>query len=237
MPLAGDRGGPRGDVTRCAVAYRRTVMSERIRRWRPAGAGGVGVVRTWLLPVALAATQVLVWPGLGWWLGPEPAPALVAVVLSAAGLATVALGLRMRAPVTALVALTLVVSISDAVLPRPASMEIMAFGEPIALYSVAARRPLRAGLVACAVLPFVDGAVELARSGAGLSVLGEFVASALVTGGVFALGRSRYRWRGARPATADRLARAERERRAAATAERERLARELHDVAAHHLTS
>jgi signal transduction histidine kinase len=194
-------------------------------------------VRTWLLPAALATTQVLVWPGIDWWLGPDPAPATLAVGLAATGLATVALGLRMRAPATAFVALTLVVGVANAVLPRPAHVEIMALGEPIALYSVAARRPLRTGLVACAVLPFVDGAVELARSGPGLPVLGEVVASALLMGLVFALGRSRHRWRGARQETADRLARAERERRTAATAERERLARELHDVAAHHLTS
>src|SRR6266545_1172092 len=54
---------------------------------------------------------------------------------------------------------------------------------------------------------------------------------------VLALGRSRYRWRAARQEAADQLARAEADSRSAATAERQRLARELHDVAAHHLTS
>jgi signal transduction histidine kinase len=54
---------------------------------------------------------------------------------------------------------------------------------------------------------------------------------------VFVLGRSRRRWHATRDAVTARLATADAERRFAAAAERGRLARELHDVTAHQLTS
>ncbi|HWS37115.1 MAG TPA: histidine kinase, partial [Actinoplanes sp.] len=54
---------------------------------------------------------------------------------------------------------------------------------------------------------------------------------------VVALGRRRARWNAARADAARRLAAAQRTERQAADAERRRLARELHDVTAHHLTS
>jgi signal transduction histidine kinase len=55
--------------------------------------------------------------------------------------------------------------------------------------------------------------------------------------GVAAGGRVRRRWVADRVGAAHRLAEAEEVRREAAVAERRRLARELHDVTAHHLTS
>src|SRR6266542_2069629 len=150
-------------------------------------------VRNWLLPILLATAQVAVWPGLAWWLGPEPDRGSVAVGLVATGLAAVALGRRRRSPRLSL-AVTPLVAINDTVL-------------------------------------------SLVRNGFARGRLGEAMVNFVILALVLALGRSRYRWRAARQEAADQLARAEADSRSAATAERQRLARELHDVAAHHLTS
>src|SRR6266508_3854220 len=194
-------------------------------------------VRNWLLPILLATAQVAVWPGLAWWLGPEPDRGSVAVGLVATGLAAVALGRRRRSPVAALVAVTVVVTVAQLSLANDADLGLVSIGEAIALYSVTARRSLRLSLAVTPLVAINDTVLSLVRNGFARGRLGEAMVNFVILALVLALGRSRYRWRAARQEAADQLARAEADSRSAATAERQRLARELHDVAAHHLTS
>jgi signal transduction histidine kinase len=194
-------------------------------------------VRSWLLPILLAAAQVAAWPGLAWWLGPQPDRGSVAVGLVATALAAVALGPRRRSPLASLVAVTVVVTVAQLSLPRDATLDIIGIGEPIALYSVTARRSLHLSLAAMPILAVNDAVLSIIREGFARGRLGDALGNTVILALVLALGRSRYRWRAARQDAAGQLAQAEADRRSAAAAERQRLARELHDVAAHHLTS
>src|SRR6266545_3162695 len=166
-------------------------------------------VRNWLLPILLATAQVAVWPGLAWWLGPEPDRGSVAVGLVATGLAAVALGRRRRSPVAALVAVTVVVTVAQLSLANDADLGLVSIGEAIALYSVTARRSLRLSLAVTPLVAINDTVLSLVRNGFARGRLGEamvnFVILALVL--VLALGRSRYRWQAARQEAADQLAR------------------------------
>ncbi|MQY06839.1 sensor histidine kinase [Actinomadura macrotermitis] len=109
--------------------------------------------------------------------------------------------------------------------------------DAVALYSVAVHRPRRTAMIGAAAawlaqflayLPTRDGPADAAMS--------EFfgVLSYVV---ITALGQLRRQHRARRAALAERLAAAGRERRDAAASERRRLARDLHDVAGHHLSA
>ncbi|GIJ44780.1 hypothetical protein Val02_16660 [Virgisporangium aliadipatigenens] len=145
-----------------------------------------------------------------------------------------ALAWRLRAPFASYV--VCIVGVTTAVYSLPDETIIpIIFADLIALYSVAARRPPRALLGATALgltsqiiqLPAVPPAQRGMTFAMGLLIY-------VLTVG---LGRARGRWRDGREEAARQLARAEEERRRAAVAERDRLARELHDVTAHHLTA
>ncbi|MFD4574602.1 sensor histidine kinase [Streptomyces sp. NPDC058417] len=190
--------------------------------------------RNWLLPALLAAAQLA-------WLGPAagpagvtpPGPAATAAVLVAVAVETVALGRRRREPVQALAGALLAVLIGST------AWDAGYFGVSalIALYSVAVRRPVPVALRALAAAVAVEWLLSLARLGAGAAVLPEWAIAALVYVGCAAAGEGRRQWLGGRSAAARRLAGAEEARRRAGDRERRRLARELHDVSAHHLTS
>ena len=107
----------------------------------------------------------------------------------------------------------------------------------VALYTVAAHESRRRALIAAGVLEVgvVLASVRFAPTGDG--VLGSFVfLSGLVTTALF-LGTTRRARRATLAALVDRAERLERERdqqtRLAATAERTRIAREMHDIVAH----
>jgi signal transduction histidine kinase len=203
---------------------------------RPIVIAVMGVLRSWLLPALLAACQAALWPGLPLLLDRPLDRVEVAAALAATALATTALGWRRRAPVGALVVITPALTLGLVATPRD-SLVVLLFADVIALYSVGARRPARVTFAVTVALIVWQAAVGVvlyrdARDYIGNVVLG--VVMYLLAAG---LGRSRRRWRAARREAADRLARAEADRRQASVQERQRLARELHDVSAHHLTS
>jgi signal transduction histidine kinase len=117
----------------------------------------------------------------------------------------------------------------------------------VLLYSVAAYRPRKASVAAllvCLAGSAVAGLAWLSRGGPGPDFLVRFAFATALFGGFFllawVLGDSmRYR-RGYYAALEDKAARLEAERHAqakiAAAAERARIARELHDIVAHHVS-
>ncbi|QES43781.1 histidine kinase [Streptomyces venezuelae] len=193
-------------------------------------------IRHWLLPVLLTALQLAYWPGRAL---REDDPAVGAVqsaaALAAAAALTAGLAVRRRRPVAA--ALT-VEAVLLACLPLPQDATLVhALGVLIALYSVAVRCPGRTVAVVGPVLALCEAGRSVLVLDSGTEAAGEAVVNCVLFLTVVGLGRSRRRWLAGRRSAARELARAESERARAALTERERLARELHDVSAHHLTS
>jgi signal transduction histidine kinase len=109
----------------------------------------------------------------------------------------------------------------------------------VALYTVAAREPRRVAVGAGAVLE-VGGVLAAFRFAPAGDVLGSVVFLSGLVAAAFFIGTTVQTRRAYLGALVDRAARAERERdqqaRLAASTERARLARELHDIVAHSLT-
>ncbi|MEU6124599.1 histidine kinase [Streptomyces sp. NPDC047123] len=192
-------------------------------------------IRTWLLPALLAIQQLAYWPGRAL----RDADPVGAVPLTAAlvlaVVVTAALGARRDRPVAA--ALTVEAALVAGVfLPEDATL-LHALGVLVALYSVTVRCPGRTALVVGAVLAVCEAGRSAFLVDSGVEAGGEAVINSVAFLTVAGLGRSRRRWLAGRRGAALELARAESERSRAALTERERLARELHDVSAHHLTS
>ncbi|MEO3925808.1 histidine kinase [Micromonosporaceae bacterium B7E4] len=194
----------------------------------------MGLVRDWLLPAVLAVAQLAYWPGAGLLTGradPEALAGLLATVCCA-----VALGWRRRAPVRTLGTVLLAQTLGRLAVP-PDALALATLADVIAFYSVAVRRPLRTAAPAGAVLVGWAAVLSLPVYGFGPSYLAEVLVALVVYPGTLGLGRSRRRWHAARAVAAARLVEAEAARQRAASTERHRLARELHDVSAHHLTA
>ncbi|MGN9914291.1 sensor histidine kinase [Phytohabitans sp. LJ34] len=196
----------------------------------------MGVLRSWLLPALLAAGQAALWPGLPLLLDRPVDRVEVAAALAATALACGALEWRRRSPVGALFVIMPALTLGLLATPRD-SLVVLLFADAIALYSVGARRPARVTFAVTVALMAWQATIGLVlyrdfREYTGNVVIG-IVVYLLAAG----LGRSRRRWLAARRDAADRLALAEADRRQASVQERQRLARELHDVSAHHLTS
>ncbi|MDK1474589.1 histidine kinase [Streptomyces sp. 549] len=190
-----------------------------------------------LLPVLLAAAQLVVWPGLPLLRGAAVAGTAVAGALLATAMAAVILHLRERAPVGALLALVAVSAVGPAATRPEAVLLFSTVGVAVALYTVAVHRDPSTTAVVTIALTTWQG-----MWGAHFHHLGNgFPADLLVTVAAHlcavGLGASRRRWLAGRRRAARLLAASERERAQAAESERLRLARELHDVSAHHLTS
>ncbi|QXJ21775.1 hypothetical protein AGRA3207_002662 [Actinomadura graeca] len=150
--------------------------------------------------------------------------------------AGVALIWRRKAPVPVLVAAVACSGAGVLVMDTPDTL-FGGLSDSVALYSLAVHRDRRqamigavaAGTVAIAtVLPSVRSPSELVLN-CTLSVLAYVV--------ITALGQLRRQYQQRRRVLAAQLAEAERARGAAAASERERLARDLHDVAGHHLSA
>jgi signal transduction histidine kinase len=156
-------------------------------------------------------------------------------------LLVVPVAFRRRAPVTAF-AIAAVGGAIQVTTAKPSAADLAVL---ILLYTVAAYRPRRASIMALLVC-LAGSTVAVMEWGpvAGVQLFWRLVFSAFLFGGleltVWILGDSmRYR-RGYYAALEERAARLEGERHAqakiAAAAERARIARELHDVVAHHVS-
>ncbi|MCG3040063.1 sensor histidine kinase [Streptomyces fenghuangensis] len=189
-------------------------------------------------PAALAVAQIAWWP-LGALRpgGGAPGPVEAGAGLLAVCLAAAVLGLRRRAPVGALAGVTAVAVLGPAA-SFPGALDVFGgAGVALALHAVAVRREAATIVIAGAAhlcWQLLWGAVLYGGSrGAAAGLVLAAVPHVVGTG----TGLGRRRRLAARHAAAARLARAEAERDRAADEERHRLARELHDVGAHHLTS
>ncbi|GAA3233203.1 sensor histidine kinase [Actinocorallia longicatena] len=159
---------------------------------------------------------------------------------AAAGVAAVVMGgalaWRRTAPVIVLAVVAAVGAAAHLAFPEAASGPVFWLSDAIALYSLAVLRDARTAAAGLAAVTLGDAVSVTFSEG-----IADLPASLLVDALVFVLvvqfGRA-HRARGARRAAATaRLAEIEQEERAAAAAERERLARDLHDVAGHHLSA
>ncbi|GAA0806381.1 histidine kinase [Spirilliplanes yamanashiensis] len=190
----------------------------------------------WKLPAALGALLLLVWPGLPLTGAVDVDPVVTVAGTVVSVVAAAALLARHRAPV-AVAAVTAVCGYLGVLLQPEGALAGVALTVLVAYFAVALHRTVpRAAVVGGALLTgdallAVRDPYPFAEDAAGVA-LG---ASTYVT--VLVLGRLRRGWLDERAAAAARVADAERRRERAADEERRRLARELHDVTAHHLTS
>jgi signal transduction histidine kinase len=196
----------------------------------------------WLIPALLAAAQLALWPGLklgGGSLDPVRVAAVVAIVAVVTG----ALGFRRRSPVAVSAVVTAALGLGTWVLPgqeffAPAdALSVLAIADFVALFSVAVRCSRRTTVVVLVALVVWQSVLLVFPGGFTADYPAEVAVVACLYAVVAAAGRIRGRTVAERAATVRRLADAERARLEAAEAERRRLARELHDVTAHHLTS
>ncbi|WP_369030269.1 histidine kinase [Streptomyces adonidis] len=191
-------------------------------------------IRNWLLPALLATGQLAwLWPGAGLVGAEVPGAAALVAVLGAVAAETAALGRRRQTPVRALAW-----SLGALFVGQLAWQDgYFGLGTPIALYSVAVRCPVPVTVRALAAAVGVEWLLSLVHLGVRPALAAELVLGALVYAVCVGLGEGRRQWLKGRSLAAGRLAGAEETRRRAGDTERQRLARELHDVSAHHLTS
>ncbi|MGC9380974.1 sensor histidine kinase [Streptomyces sp. MH13] len=156
---------------------------------------------------------------------------------SATVVTVVALDRLHRTPLAALAAILLVSVLGQLLAPPDMLVLVPGLVVLTALFSVTARRDWTVALGATAAAVVVDPVPLAVRHGLDGVLLSDWLVAAGLCLLASALGAGhRYRLR-ERQAAKERLARAEREREQAAGTERERLAQELHDISAHHLTS
>ncbi|PJE95728.1 histidine kinase [Streptomyces carminius] len=160
---------------------------------------------------------------------------------AATALTVCALARRNRAPLAAL-GVILAASVLARLLVPPDTLSLVTgLAVLVGLFSVAALRDWRTGLGATAVAAVVQLLPTAVQHSSGSGSGGAPVSDWLITTGSYllasALGAGRRHWLRERRGTKERLDRAERERAQAVGSERDRLANELHDISAHHLTS
>ncbi|MER5554088.1 histidine kinase [Streptomyces sp. NPDC002793] len=197
----------------------------------------MGKTRSLLLPGVFAVTQ------LALWFAAVPAPGdfrgvtVWITAFAATALTAHALERRNRAPLPALGHI-LGSSVLVQVLAPPGTLNLVAGAAVlVALYSVTARSHWRTGLGATAAAAVVQLLPGAARYGIGSALASDWRVTVCLYAVAFALGAGRRHRLRERQATQRRTTRAESELRQAAGTERERLANELHDISAHHLTS
>ena len=193
-------------------------------------------IPVWLLPLVLAVTQLAVWPGIPLASDDRLSAPAVATGVAATLVATVALLWRRTAPSAALGVVAAALTVGTYGVPTDALL-VVSLADLIALFSIAVRRPQRLTLGIAAAVMLWQAALIATTTGLDDEYALELVSILVVYSTVVAFGRARHRWHAERTRAAGRLAEAEDRRARAADTERHRLARELHDVTAHHLTS
>lgn len=190
--------------------------------------------RNWALPGLLVAVQAVMLGSAATALDiPTPGPVGVVGLLVAVTVETLALSRRRRTPVRALLW-----TLGASALGQATAYDAYAdLGLPVALYSVAVRCSVAVtarALAGAVGLSWLLAAVRFGFRPALATQLALVAGTYVVCAG---LGLARRQWLAKRLAAARLLAGAEESRQRAGEAERNRLARELHDVSAHHLTS
>ncbi|MER6239081.1 sensor histidine kinase [Streptomyces clavifer] len=194
-------------------------------------------IRGLLLPGAFIVAQLTLWVWEVPKLGEPPGPTAWITAFVATAVAAHALERRNRAPLQALGQI-LGSSVLVQVLAPPDTLSLVAsVAVLISLYSASARCGWGVGLAATAAalgVQLLPGAVQY---GLGSALLSSWLVDVALYLPAAALGAGRRRRLRERQAASRRLTRAEQELRQAADTERHRLAGELHDISAHHLTS
>ncbi|MEV0501038.1 histidine kinase, partial [Streptomyces spectabilis] len=181
-----------------------------------------GHVITMVLGAVLGAGRATAW---------QSALGIIAVLVSAT-----ALTWRVAAPVPVFCAVLTADAASRALLPGTALTPALPVAVWVALFTLSVRRPARLALPGAAL---ATAATPLPTGGGDVTgpLLDDLLAGALLHLAIVLGGRLRAHRKDRRARLLARLADLEGERRAAADAERERLARDLHDTAGHHLTA
>jgi signal transduction histidine kinase len=228
---------PRGDLAMLRIrgeADAQPRVPGYRRRVHVLFAARVGEAANWALVVALAGSaQVAIWTD-----GPPSLPRAAAALLLVA--ATVPLAWRTTAPLAVAVIVSAAIFVGSVGLEDAYGASFQAWvALLVALYSVAAHADQRGRLLGAAAVAASVGGFQLIEALRGQEVEG-IPGTWLTLAVAFMLGRLR-RWQllesvGLR----SRAAQLERERdekaRLAVAEERARIARELHDVVAHHLS-
>jgi signal transduction histidine kinase len=194
----------------------------------------MAALRIWMLPALMGIGQILAWPIGPGLLGQPPSVLDSAVAVVVTAVVAVALGWRRRAPEVVLAVIVPTLAAGTIALPADV-LSVIAFADLVALFSLAILRSARIVAVAVTLLLVGWTVVITIADTPDPQVIVPLVAILYVL--VAALGRRRGRWQRARAAAAARLVVAEAAEQRAAEVERDRLARELHDVTAHHLTA
>ncbi|MEU4154874.1 histidine kinase [Actinoplanes sp. NPDC026670] len=202
----------------------------------------------WMLPGLLVVGQLLYWPLLPLIGGDPVGPLAAFVVAGACLLAGGGLVQRREKPLPALVAV--LAGNVIAVLGAPVDAQwievgdalmILAITPYVALFSVAVHAPgrlLPAAFAAAVAEQALASVVQDGEPGVDWTYQAQMLAlGVLLYGLVVLFGRRRRRFHAERAEAARRLDAARQAGLGAADTERRRLARELHDVTAHHLTS
>ncbi|TDB91499.1 hypothetical protein E1264_01525 [Actinomadura sp. KC216] len=190
-----------------------------------------------MLPLVLLTVQLVAGPGLAALLE-EPAGARERVLgLVAGAVVALALCLRRERPAAVLGVAVVAGAAVDLTLPSSAGAPVLWAADLMALYSLAVHRRARTAVTGGALAASAAGLVAAVKAGSPLELPAVILITAVCYAAVIAFGRLRRQRVGSRRRLVERLDAAERERVLLAAAERERLARDLHDVAGHHLSA
>ncbi|AGZ43232.1 histidine kinase [Actinoplanes friuliensis] len=194
-------------------------------------------IPVWLLPLALAVVQLAVWPGVPLLLDDRLSGLAVATGVTLTLVVAGALLWRRSSPLTVLAIVVVAITVGTFGVPQDALLTI-SLADLIVLFGVAVLRPARLTFgVTAGVIAWQSVLIVVATADTDPEYPFEIAMVVVVYATVVAFGRARRRWHRERAEAAVRLAEAEDRRAQAADTERHRLARELHDVTAHHLTS
>lgn len=194
-------------------------------------------IRGLLLPGVFAVVQLGLWAATVPTLSERPDATAWITAFAATAITACALERRNRTPLPAL-GYVLASSVLVQVLAPPDTLGLVAsVAVLMALYSVTARSGWAIGLAAAAAAVVVQLLPNAAQYGFGRTLVSTWLVDVALYLPAVALGAGRRHWLRERQVTSQRLTRAENELGQAADTERQRLANELHDISAHHLTS